>query len=417
MQDILPGLFTEIWILLEEMAPYLLFGFFVAGILNVLIPREKISKHLAHNKFSAVTKASVSGIPLPLCSCGVIPVAAHLEKQGASRGPILSFLISTPTTGVDSILATYSLMGPLLAIMRPLAALFNGLFTGMITNFVANRQETAGNPTEKNHASQSVRREHSLSAKIKEIFKYSFEDLVKDVGKWLIIGIIIGGAIGYFIPQELIEQFLGNPLLAYPIMMVIGIPMYVCATGSIPIAASLILKGMSPGAGFVFLFTGPATNTATFSFVGGKMGKKYLVIYLLGILFTSLLFGGMIDFIWNLSGQDINLISSHTEMLPLWLKRVSAIFLLILMLRSFMPVFAKSARAVSRKGLVFKVANMDCEHCKTTIDSALRNIQGVRDVKIDLSVKLVEVIGSPSAEHVKSTIQNAGYTVFESKEK
>jgi uncharacterized membrane protein YraQ (UPF0718 family)/copper chaperone CopZ len=414
MPDIFPGLFKEIWTLLEEMAPYLLFGFLIAGILYVLIPREKVSKHLAHNKFSAVTKASVFGIPLPLCSCGVIPVAAHLEKQGANRGPILSFLISTPTTGVDSILATYSLMGPLLAVMRPVAALFNGLFTGIVANFAANHHGRVVTNIEPGSGdAQTASGGSSLAAKIKEIIKYSFDDLVKDVAKWLIIGILIGGAIGYFIPQQLIEQYLGNPLLAYPIMLLIGIPMYVCATGSIPIAASLILKGMSPGAGFIFLFTGPATNAATLSFVGGKMGKKYLAIYLVTILITGVLFGWLTDFIWNLSGQDINLISGHTEMLPLWLKRISAIFLLILMARPFLPDIKKSTKAVSGGGLVFKVANMDCEHCKKTIDSALRNIRGVKDVKIDLNVKLVEVTGSPSSAHIKSAIQNAGYTIVE----
>lgn len=415
MPEIISGLFKEIWMLLEEMAPYLLLGFLVAGILNVLISREKISKHLAHNKFFAVVKASMFGIPLPLCSCGVIPVAAHLEKQGANRGPILSFLISTPTTGVDSILATYSLMGPLLAIMRPVAALFNGLFAGALANLVAKRWE--GTRITSDDSINSPANDQSGKFKfqetIKRIFKYSFEDLVKDVAKWLALGIIIGGVISYFVPHQFIETYLGNPLFAYPAMLLIGIPMYVCATGSIPIAASLMLKGLSPGAGFIFLFAGPATNTATLSFVGGKMGKKYLGLYLLTILLSGLFFGWVIDLIWNLSGQDLALISGHTEMLPLWLKRSSAIVLLILMLRPFLPRFSRTRKTLSGKGLQLRVSNMDCEHCKNTIDSTLRNIEGVENVKIDLSLKIVEISGNPLKEKVVSAIQQAGYRIAE----
>lgn len=413
MPEIISGLFTEIWILLEEMAPYLLLGFLVAGILNVLIPREKISKHLAHNKFSAVVKASIFGVPLPLCSCGVIPVAAHLEKQGANRGPILSFLISTPTTGVDSILATYALMGPLLAVMRPVAALFNGLFAGALANLAANHREgmQVQDNRSDNNAANGQTGKINFQETIKRIFKYSFEDLVKDVAKWLVIGIIIGGIISYFVPHHFIEAYLGNPLFAYPAMLLIGIPMYVCATGSIPIAASLMLKGLSPGAGFIFLFAGPATNTATLSFVGGKMGKKYLGLYLFTILLSGLLFGWIIDLIWNLSGQDLALISGHTEMLPLWLKRTSAIILLILMVRPFLPKFSGARESFSGKGLQLTVSNMTCEHCKNTIDSTLRNIEGVENVKIDLSMKLVEVSGNPQKEMVVSAIQQAGYRI------
>lgn len=415
MLEILSGLFKEIWILLEEMAPFLLFGFLIAGILNVLISREKISKHLAHNKFSAVLKASLFGIPLPLCSCGVIPVAAHLEKQGANRGPILSFLISTPTTGVDSILATYSLMGPLLAIMRPVAALFNGLFAGVFANLIANRQVGIQAPDSEsgNNSANGQTGRINFQETLKRIFKYSFEDLVKDVAKWLAIGIVAGGIISYFVPHSFIETYLGNPLFAYPVMLLVGIPMYVCATGSIPIAASLILKGLSPGAGFIFLFAGPATNTATLSFVGGKMGKKYLGLYLLTILLSGLLFGWIIDMIWNLSGQDLSLISGHTEMLPPWLKGISAVILLILMARPYLPGFSTTRETFSGKGLQLTVSNMDCEHCKNTIDTTLRNIEGVENVKIDLSIKMVEVIGDPQKEKVLSAIQQAGYRVAE----
>ncbi len=407
--DILLGLSKEVWYLLAEMSPYLLFGFFVAGLLNLVLSKDKVAKHLSHNNVSSVIKASILGVPLPLCSCGVIPVAAHLEKQGANRGPILSFLISTPTTGVDSVLATYSLMGPLLAIMRPIAALVNGLFTGVLANWVENRKHE--NLQKTSSASESLAVETAptnFSHRMKGVFRYAFIDLVDDVAKWLVIGIVAGGVISYLIPANLIEAYLGNPFLAYPLMLLIGIPMYVCATGSIPIAASLMLKGMSPGAGFIFLFAGPATNTATLSFVGGKMGKKSLAVYLTTILICGVIFGGIIDFIWNLSGQDMRLISGHTELLPDWLKIGSAILLILLMLR---PYLTRSKTNVSGEGMVLTVPDMSCNHCKLTIHNALREVDGVEDVKIDIPQRQVEIIGQPAAETVLMAVEKAGYHI------
>lgn len=405
--DILSGLIAEIWYLLAEMAPYLLFGFFVAGILSLILSKDNVAKHLAENDTSSVLKASLLGVPLPLCSCGVIPVAAHLEKQGANRGPILSFLTSTPTTGVDSILATYSLMGPLLAIARPIAALLNGLFTGTVANFFEKRTEAPRKPEFTSHP-EAPAEKLSPGQKMKAVLKYSFIDLIDDVAKWLVIGILIGGVISYLIPSNLIEQYLGNPLLAYPMMLLIGIPMYVCATGSIPIAAALILKGMSPGAGFIFLFAGPATNTATLSFVAGKMGKRSLAVYLSTILISGVIFGAIIDFIWNLSGQDLALISGHAELLPGWLKTVSAILLIVLMLR---PYLVREKNTVSGDGLVLNVPDMNCNHCKMTIDNALKDIAGVEKVKIDIPERQVEIVGKPSTSAIVTAVEAAGYSV------
>lgn len=396
------GLIKEIWFLLEEMAPYLLLGFAVAGVLHVLLPEEKVTRHLSHNRFSAVVKASLFGIPLPLCSCGVIPVAAHLEKQGARRGPILSFLISTPTTGVDSILATYALLGPLLTVMRPLAALFNGLLTGGIANWMARREPAVAVAPPAQSAGIAG------ASRIKAMINYAFIELVADVAKWLLIGIVAGGVISYLIPAAWIGGYLGNPLLAYPLMLLIGIPMYVCATGSIPIAASLILKGMSPGAGFIFLFAGPATNTATLSFVGGKMGRRHLLLYLGTILVSGLLFGGLIDLLWQFSGQDAHLVGGQMEMLPGWLKTGSALLLLGLMLRAMLP-----ARRVAPtgEGLLLQVNDMNCEHCRLTIDTSLRALEGVREVRIDLPRRQVEVIGDAPGEQVIEAIRRAGYEI------
>ena len=270
------GVLCEIWSLLAEMAPYLLFGFSIAGILHVLLPGNRIGKYLSGNSLRSIVRASLIGVPLPICSCGVIPVAAHIKKQGAGNAPTLSFLTSTPTTGVDSIMATYALLGPLFAIIRPVCAFFAGTLAGIMVRFSEKEIKDIEKKENKDPCvicKIDTEHEHTLKEKTKEIFRYAFKVLLQDVGKWLVIGIVTGGMISYFISTDFIERYLGNPFLAYPIMFLIAIPLYVCATGSIPIAASLILKGMSPGAGLVFLIAGPATNTATLSFVGGNVPR------------------------------------------------------------------------------------------------------------------------------------------------
>jgi len=414
MIKILTGLIGEIWHLLLEMAPYLLFGFLVAGVLHLFLPKNKVSRHLAHGDAKSVIKASLFGIPLPLCSCGVIPVAAHLKKQGANKGPLLSFLVSTPTTGIDSIFATYSLLGILFAVVRPVAALFSGLMAGFITN--ASTKSSPVKSTQSFECSicpDKTPHTHPWSEKIVHMFRYAFFELIEDIGKWIAVGIVIGGVISYFVPAEFIHAYLSNPLLAYPLMLLIGIPMYVCATGSIPMVAPLILKGMAPGAGLVFLFAGPATNTATLSFVAGEMGKKSLITYLASIIAGSVIFGLLIDLIWNLSGQNLSLISGGVQMLPNWLHILSAIILSILILRTFLK---KSDQKVTGDGMLITVPDMSCENCKRTLDMALRKVAGVNNVNIDLKTKQIEVIGQADQKNIFTTIQDSGYTVQEDKQ-
>ncbi len=331
------GLLLVTWELLREMSPYLLLGFTAAGILKVIIPESLIFRYLSGKKWTTVVNASLVGVPLPLCSCGVIPVVAHLRKMGVKRGAILSFLTSTPTTGVDSIFATYSLMGGLFTILRVLAAFTIGIFSGLMVNLLPSKEDNikVEEPVKcKNCEPKGAR----LS--IKKAFKYAYFDLIDDIAKWLVIGIVAGGMINYFVPQEFIEQYLSNPLISYSLMLAIGIPMYVCSTGSIPIAASLIMKGMSPGAGLVFLIAGPATNTATMSFVGGKFGFKTLAVYLFSIAAGAIIWGLALDRLWPSLGSNL-VMTLHHHMHgasgSIWdIKTISAVLLLLLMLVSFL---------------------------------------------------------------------------------
>lgn len=421
MVGTLMGIAKEVWSLLLAMSPYLLFGFLIAGLLNILIPKEKIYKHFSGNNIKSIVKASIFGVPLPLCSCGVIPVAAYLRKEGAGKGSTISFLSSTPTTGIDSILATYSLLGPLFAVIRPVAAFFAGIFGGTLTNLSEKFKDKKITPPvgfSCNVCNNTSPHSHTIIEKIRSIFQYAFIELIEDVGKWILIGVLIGGIIGYLIPGNIIEQYLGNPILAYPIMLLIATPMYICATGSIPIAASLILKGMAPGAGLVFLIAGPATNTATLSFVVGKLGKKTMLIYLSSIMITALLFGFLIDYIWNISGNNINLITGGTKMLPLWIKTASAILITTFILKAIIKKSRnkiKGQKEISNMSIVFNVPDMSCQHCVNTIDNAIRELTGIKDIFINLKTKKVKVIGNVSKDLIISVIKSAGYSAEESK--
>ncbi len=412
--EIFLGIATETWNLLREMAPYLLLGFAVAGLLHVLIPADWIERHLSGSRFGNLVKAALFGVPLPLCSCGVIPVAAHLQKSGASRGSVVSFLVSTPTTGVDSILATYSLLGPLFALFRPIAAFVSGITAGGLTALWGERESRAGVPrgemcttcgTESHEGQSWLQKLHAGA-------RYAFYDLVADVGRWILIGVVAGGLIAFLVPSAWIETYLGRAWLAYPLMLLIATPMYVCATGSIPIAAALVMKGMTPGAGLIFLIAGPATNTATLAFVGGKLGRRTLILYLTTIVALAFGFGLLFDGLWTLLGRDPGLLTGGMRMLPEPVKTLSAVVLLGLIVVGLWPK-KSSVEEVKGMGLQLKVPDMTCGHCKAHIQSALLALQGVKEVRVDLKSKLVEVEGPVPRDLVVQAIRQAGYSVEE----
>ncbi|MBU0684134.1 MAG: SO_0444 family Cu/Zn efflux transporter [Candidatus Omnitrophota bacterium] len=328
------GIIREAYILFNEMSPYLLFGFIFAGVLHVFIDTKSISRHLGHNSFLAVIKASLFGIPLPLCSCSVIPAAMSLRKEGAARGAVLSFLISTPTTGVDSIFATYALLGGFFTVYRIIASFVTGVLSGIVANALIKETDA---PSEKNNTpcklcgTEEIH-SHGLVSKVKGVFSYAFGDLLKDSGKALLAGILIGGIITYFVPETFIITYLGSGLKAMFVMLIVGIPMYVCATASIPIAAALMMKGLDPGAAFVFLVAGPATNIVTMSVVAKNMGIKTLVVYLGSIVLGSILLGIVLDKIYFYfdKGELFKLMVNHRILIPVEARMITSIVLFVL---------------------------------------------------------------------------------------
>lgn len=306
----------------NAMAPYILFGLLFAGILHELVPETLVTKHLGKENIASVVKSTLFGIPLPVCSCGVIPLATSIKKSGASRGATLSFLISTPITGVDSILATYGMFGWIFTIYRVVTSMVVAMMAGILTNlfdkenaqakpaftpsFATTVNAFSVAPAQKSEEEQSCCASGSCSDStsgfsMKKALKYAFVTLLGDIAKPLFWGLIIGALISVAIPQNLSDILVEYSWLSYLIVIAIAVPMYVCATASLPIAAALMLSGVSAGAAFVFLSAGPATNTVTMGVVKKMLGTRSLYIYLGSIVIGSIVFGLGLDYIFDIS--------------------------------------------------------------------------------------------------------------------
>ena len=318
---------SELLFLVSEMAPYLLLGFFFAGLLKAFFPVDRISKYLGRNKFGSAVNAAILGVPMPLCSCGVIPTGISFFRNGATKGATTSFLISTPQTGVDSILATYSLLGLPLAIIRPLVAFLTGILGGGLSHTLDKEQwsETKKSITEEKDSIKNLK----LAGRLKIVMTYGFGELVEDIFKWLVIGLMAAALLSVLIPDSFFTSFIGNPWLEMTMVLLASIPLYVCATGSIPIAAVFLLKGLSPGAALVFLMAGPATNVATMTVIGNSMGRKALLIYLFSIIGGALFFGALVnEFLPASWFTGFSVMDHEHGFLPEWIKTLSTILLL-----------------------------------------------------------------------------------------
>jgi len=305
--ELLIEFFTALYDLSNAMAFYILFGLAFAGIMHELVPETLVTKHLGNENIGSVIKSTIFGIPLPVCSCGVIPLATSIKKSGASKGATLSFLISTPITGVDSILATYGMFGWIFTIYRVITSMAIAMVAGILTNFY-DKEEIKEEKEEKDDCCCSSTCSSTPEVKQKFSFKkamdYAFVNLLGDIAKALFLGLIIGALITIAIPQNLSDILLEYSWVSYLIAIAIAVPMYVCATASLPIAAALMLSGVSAGAAFVFLSAGPATNTVTIGVVKKMLGTKSLYIYLGTIIFGSILFGLGLDFVFDINSID-----------------------------------------------------------------------------------------------------------------
>ena len=328
------------WVMLLDSSVYILFGIAVGGLLKMFLSTEYVVKHLGKGRFSSVIKAALFGIPIPLCSCGVLPAAATLKKQGANNGATTAFLISTPESGVDSISISYALLDPILTVARPIAAFLTALTAGFAENlFNQPTQEVPLHPASSpikgccdsgsDCCSEDDTPQQLFTEKITAGLKYAANDLWGDLAVWFYVGIILAGIIMTLIPAEVIESYLSGGLVSMLLMLVIGIPLYICATSSTPIAAAFILKGVSPGTALVFLLVGPATNITSLSVLLGLLGKRATSLYLTSIAVVSVLCGLFLDVIYaGLGISAVAVVGQAAEIIPAPVQLIATLFLL-----------------------------------------------------------------------------------------
>lgn len=375
----LAELAANIWTVYLETAFWLLLGLLAAGLIKSFISESSMKRWVGGRGLPSVLRAALFGAPLPLCSCGVLPAAIGLRRAGASKEATVSFLVSTPETSVDSVAVTYALMGPVMAVARPIAALVNAVGTGLLTALVddpeqvdktvskdtnakspssccASSQQAPAETTstsccetrqaeraksccsepdavEQTSCCASSKPQQQNPGRLVMALRYAGAELLDDISKWLAVGIVLAGIMLTFIPPDWLSQW-GSGLTAMLVMLVVGIPMYICAVASTPVAAGLLLAGVSPGAVLVFLLVGPATNIASFAILKRELGMKVLLVYLAGLAIFSLLMGLSLE--WLLASQGIVIdarIGHEHAMLPQWLAWASAVILLLLAIK------------------------------------------------------------------------------------
>jgi len=408
--------FEELIKITNEMAIYLLLGFLFAGILHVLVPKDKITKYLGKNNFLSVVNASVLGVPLPLCSCGVIPTGISFYRNGASRGAAVSFLISTPQTGVDSMLVTYSMLGLPFAILRPFIAFVTGIFGGVLANKIA-KNDTTGTI----HTSLVEEEAEMTGHWLKRMMKYAFVDFMQDLSKWLIIGLVLAALISTFIPNNFFTGYIGNDLLSMFIILLISVPLYICATSSVPIAAMLMMKGLSPGAALVFLMAGPATNAATMTVIGKVLGKRTLLVYLTSIISGAIVFGLLIDYVlpssWFIVAHVHGAGHNHDEMFPMWLQVTMSILLILLIINGYIQKYLQTKNLkplinleMDNNQIVLSVKGMSCNHCQANVEKNVAKIQGIKTIKANHVSSQVVIEGQDvNLDEVKKVVEMLGY--------
>lgn len=406
---------ANFWGVLSEMAPYLLLGFLVAGVLSVFISERFIRRHLGGRGLWPVVKSAAFGVPMPLCSCGVIPVSASLSRRGASRGATVSFLLATPQDGVDSILVTYSLLGGVFAIFRPLVAVVSGVIGGGLVSLMAHGHDSPpaaeGDGDEDGESADDS--PASLHGKAYHALAYGFGELPRDIGKTLLVGLLLAALITAAVPgEDFFAKWLGGGLLSMLIMMAAGIPVYVCATASVPIAAALVAKGASPGAALVFLMTGPATNAATIATIWRVLGRKTTLIYLLTVVGAALGSGLLLDAIFSMEGVPD--VAHGMWMMPQPVQWAAAAVLLGVLGVALIGPYLRRGE-LERKGQAVKeliIKGMTCSHCAANVRQALLGCEGVTDAEVDLNHGTAQIAGEPPDDKtLRQVVEEAGYTV------
>ena len=410
MIDPIRLLLESTWEILLELAPWLFFGAMLAGLLHTFLPGKLIGQHLRGRW--GVAKAVLFGVPLPLCSCGVIPAGIGLKKDGASDGAAIGFLISTPQTGVDSILVSASFLGWPFAIFKVASAAVTGLVGGWLTDSLA-QPEVAPRASA---ASTSDRREGNW---LSVTLRYAF-DLVRDIWLWLLIGVAVSAGLDAWLPPSaLLGLEAHGGALAILLALALSLPLYVCATASVPVAAALVAGGMPAGAALVFLMAGPATNLATMGAVLKGFGRRTLAVYLGTVVVGSVGLGLLFDWVISSGGDARG--HAHETHATWWAAASAALLVLLLAMfaladlrawlrRSGVAVLgAAQLGANDRSPIELSVEGLSCERCVRKLETELGRVKGVRDVSVTLEPGAARIVGAVSLDAVSEAVERAGF--------
>lgn len=395
------------WTVVNDMSPYLLLGFLIAGLLHVLVPKRFYARYLSRNNRWSVLWAALLGVPLPLCSCGVIPTAIGLKNEHASKGAVGAFLIATPQTGIDSILATFSLMGLGFAILRPTAALLTGVCGGLLLNRLVKDEPytvTTAEACAVQHGSRWWRVVH-----------YAYYEMIQDIGWRLTIGLLLAALINVAVPDEFFLTFALHPLLQMLAVLIVAVPMYICSTGSIPVAAALMMKGLSPGAALVMLMAGPAVNLASILVVRKSLGSRFTALYLLTIVVGSVGFGLLV----NMLGLSLDVpfaaepagCCTPESASPGIFRIVCSCLLFIFIINALsMKLFSRfKKQEVAQGTTVYCVEGMHCNHCKAAVESAVSQLKGVTAAEASPAANTLTVTGSAAESAIREAVEQAGF--------
>ena len=409
------------FLLFFEMSPYLLLGLAFVGIMNMWISKDMVARHIGGHNFWSLLKAALFGIPLPLCSCGVVPTAIFMSQNKASKPSVISFLTSTPQTGIDSIIATYGMMGPVFAVFRPIAALIMGVSAGVVTLLTHEKPKPKKDFSFGLNVLSGDEKEKEEKTATEKLLKYPFIEFLDDIAPQFILGLFIAGIISYFFPDDFLAELgMNSGILAMVIIVLVSAPMYICATASIPIAVTLLAKGFSPGAAFVFLAAGPATNVASYAILSKAIGQKTTLIFVASVVVLSIAFGLVLDEIFLFAGLNpleyIVLGDAHQHaVMSSPLSVISGIILGILLIGSvyriyFKKYFSKNNVKLKKGESIIKISGMTCSHCENTVKNAIEST-GAKVVKVDHISGSSIISGDVNLDLVKKKIEDSGYSV------